>query len=166
MMRIVAFLLALLLGMTGGVGNAERNYQKEISRIYVYHSGFGMRSPEYLIDIENKTVFQFKMGEDYQKRDEMAENEGFTFVRELSDEGIEIFIRESARFGFTNWDEKYYDERVMDGHQWGITICFADSEKKEVYGSNAYPETWEDMAAAFINLASENVFLHKFNWLH
>jgi len=165
MMKAITFLLAMLLGLTGTAGNAERNYQKEISRIDVYHSGFGARDLEFLVDLENKMLFEFRMGSEYAVRDETDENEGFSFVRNLDDEDIAVFARESARFGLTKWEESYVDPGICDGHQWGMIIYFADGEKMESHGSNAYPETWDDMNAAFSELTGENILIYKSDWL-
>ena len=44
------------------------------------------------------------------------------------------------------------DKIIHDGYQWRITIFFDDSTKKEIYGDNAYPKTWNEMAYAFLDL--------------
>lgn len=154
MMKVMAVLLAMLLGLIGGTGNAERNYQKEISQIQVYHSGFGVRTVEYWINLENGRLFEVFSGE--------CEP---LFIKDLGNDEIQVFLRESARFGLTQWEERYVDPGICDGHQWGITIYFADGEKMESRGSNAYPETWDDMNAAFNELTGENVLLYKSDWL-
>lgn len=143
------------------------NYQKDIASIYVYHSSFGIKDTEYKIDLENHSVWEFFIYDysDYTLRDTNAENEGFTFVSELSEEKIQGFIRESARHGFTLWESDYYNEHIMDGHQWGITIFFADGTEKEIHGSNAYPDTWNSLKKDFEDLTGINILQLDSDWL-
>ena len=151
------FVLCVFFSGCGG------NYQKEIDEIYVRHSSFGMTEVEYRIDLKNAKVWKYAPENRYemQQRDETAENDGYTFMRDLEEKAIEVFARESARFSFTKWEEFYIDEGVMDGHQWKITINFADGTAKEIYGSNKYPKTWDKMGGTFEELTGENVLGEK-----
>jgi hypothetical protein len=79
----------------------------------------------------------------------------------LDDEKIAVFVRQSARHGFTAWKELYDNKYVYDGDQWGIRILFADGTEKTIRGSNAYPKTWNDLYADFEDLTGENVLLFK-----
>ena len=134
-------------------------YQKDIDIIYVYHSGFGQKAPEYKIDLQEKKFSEYNtgIGANFVLRDETAENEGFTFVSDLDEDKIATFIRQSARNGFTGWQDKYDNLFIMDGHQWGIRITYADRTEKQIYGSNKYPPTYEDMAKAFYELTGKRV---------
>ena len=140
-----------------------KTYQKPIDLIYVYHEAFGQRFPEYKVDIKNKQFWEFISNsyENFVARDTTSKNEGFTFVCSLSEDKIETFILESSRNGFTNWKDTYENDNILDGHQWGIIIMFSDSTKKEISGSNQYPETWNKMFEAFENLTGENILLQK-----
>lgn len=140
-----------------------KTYQKPIDIIYIYHEAFGQRYPEYKIDLKNKKFWEFTSDgyENYIARDSSSENEGFTFVCSLDDDKIERFILDSSRYGFTKWKKSYRNNKILDGHQWGITIMFSDSTKKEIIGSNKYPKTWNDMYDTFENLTGKKVLLYK-----
>ncbi len=162
---IIASILCMsIIGCTQSNDQKGRTYQKEIDQIYVYHSELGHRVPEYKIDLKNKKFWKFAREEgNFVERNPSLENEGFTFVRDLSDEKIETFILESARYGLTNWDDSYVNNHIKDGHNWGMTINFADSTEKKIYGSNKYPETWDDMYIALEHLTGENILSVKSN---
>ncbi len=133
-------------------------YQKDIASIYTYSSSFGVRGLEYFYDLENKECWKFVSGDMEEERDNTLENEGYTFVCSLLDERIDQFLKNSARYGFTNWKDSYDDESIMDGEQWGMTIIFADGSKKEIYGSNDYPITYDMMQENFKYLRGEKVY--------
>ncbi len=170
MKRIIAISLLLLICIcvpscqtTYQTPKGVKTYQKPIDLIYVYHEAFGQRFPEYKIDLKNKQFWEFTSNgyENFVARDSSAKNEGFTFVYDLSEDKIETFILESSRYGFTNWKGTYKNNNILDGHQWGITIMFSDSTKKEISGSNQYPKTWNKMYDVFENLTSKNVLMQK-----
>lgn len=140
-----------------------KTYQKPIDVIYIYHESFGQRYPEYKIDLKNKQFWEFTSEgyENFIARDSSAENEGFTFVCSLDEDKIEGFILKSSRYGFTSWENTYKNDNIVDGHQWGITIFFSDSTKKEIIGSNKYPITWNEMYDTFENLTDKNILLLK-----
>ena len=153
--RITAVFILIILCLCNT--SCQKNDQKPIDIVYVYHEGFGQRFPEYKIDLKNKKFWEFTSEgyENYTARDSSSENEGFTFVCNLEDDKIETFIQDSSKYGFTNWNESYKDYSIVDGHQWGITIMFSDSTKKEIMGSNEYPETWNDLNDAFETLTGK-----------
>ncbi|MBN1891748.1 MAG: hypothetical protein JW780_03135 [Clostridiales bacterium] len=91
--------------------------------------------------------------------DAETENEEFSYDCALSDDNIEAFLEQCGRIGFLEWRDKYIEPDICDGHQWGITILFKDGSTKEIVGSNAYPDTWNDMAEAFWELTGENILL-------
>jgi hypothetical protein len=163
MKRISASLLLIIIILSG----CQKTYQKPIDDIYIYHSEFGQRFLEYKVDLRNKSFWEFnaQAGSNFLVRDSSASNEGYTFVCNLTDEKISAFNRESARYGFTWWNDNYENNYVMDGHQWGITITFSDSTIKTISGSNRYPKTWDKMYDVFEDLAGENLFLLKSDWL-
>ena len=170
MKRIFLWIICILFCLT--IAGCQKSYQKEINEeineIYFYHSGFGQRFPEYKINLQNKEFWKYTTGAgfDYVERDVLSENEGYSFVSNLDDENIAIFLRESARYGLTRWKETYMNNNVLDGHQWGITITFADGTSLTSNGSNKYPETWDKMYDAFINLTGEDILLFKRDWLN
>lgn len=134
----------------------------EISRIDVRHSSFGRTECEFRIELDEKSFRTFMSVPDfehYEPRDAEAENEGFTYVCALSETDMETFLDQCNRLGFLDWQDKYIEVGLCDGHQWGITVLFKDGTTKEIIGSNAYPDTWNEMAEAFLKLTDENVLL-------
>ena len=143
-------------------GSCFDSYQKDIDRIYISHSSFGEADIEYKIDFVSRTFWKYTSGpERYEKRDESSENEGFVFVCDLDAGKTEIFLTDSAGYGLTRWKSSYFDENIMDGHQWKMIIVYADSEQISVSGSNKYPQTWNEMNAAFKELTGEDILIYK-----
>lgn len=140
-----------------------KTYQKPIDIIYVYQSGFGQKFPEYKIDLKNKQFWSFtsNLGKGYVARDSSAKNEGFTFVCNLNEDKIETFILSSSRYGFTDWNTSYNNPHLLDGLQWGVTICYSDGTRKQIDGSNAFPETWKPMCSTFVSLTGTEVLPAK-----
>jgi hypothetical protein len=155
---IFAALLMLLCVSSCSEPGQVRSYQKEIDEIYVYHSSFGLRYPEYKLDFVNRTFWMYTSDLwSYVERDTSAENEGFVFVSDLDEEKIKRFFIESARYGFTRWEESYVEENIYDGHQWGVVITYADGTQQAVRGSNKYPETWDKMVKEFEDLVGQKI---------
>ncbi len=127
--------------------------QKEINKINVTYSAFGVVEADFLYDLQNKEYWYFSPKE-HESRDRNAENQGYEFIDHLEDENIVRFLITARLYGFTHWRESYNNESIMDGDQWHIKIYFADGTAKDIYGSNAYPLTYEPMQDAFNELRS------------
>jgi hypothetical protein len=144
-----------------------QNSQKPIDTVYVYHSSFGIRYPEYKLDLKNKECWMYTLPDsgDMIERDAESKNEGFNSKIALDSEKIQAFLLISKKNGFTHWRENYDNPSVMDGHQWGMTIIFSDSAEKHISGSNKYPWTWTQMYDAFEELTGEKVLLLEDDWM-
>jgi hypothetical protein len=93
----------------------------------------------------------------FDRRDAAAENEGFTFVSNLSDEKIKVFFEQASTYGFTSWEDEYVEPMLADGHQWRVIITYANDSTKTISGSNKYPDTYNNMREAFKDLTGETV---------
>jgi len=148
----------LLLICTSG---CSKSNQKDIDEIYIYHSAFEQKNLEYKIDFANRSFWKYtSYFNNYVQRDESLENEGFIFASDLDVEKVEQFMRDSAQYGLTLWESSYVNYNVLDGHQWGMIITYADTTQSSVSGSNEYPETWDKMLKAFEDLTGENVLIY------
>ena len=131
---------------------------REVSVIYISHSRFGYVEHEYKVDLRNKEFWKYRL-EDYSsrdnRRDEMSENEGFSFVGDLTTKEIEDFSAAMKRFAFTTWEGDYGDSGGHDGHQWSMIIVFLDGTMQVSSGSNMYPKRWREMFTAFEDLTGE-----------
>jgi len=172
-MKRYILLFAILASIFSGCTKTDEKeqfmtYQKKINEIYVYHSELGLHSPEYKIDLKNKQFWEFVCdwsNKELRIRDSSSENEGFTYVCDLDQEKIDDFIRKSSRYGFTLWDNSYYNNNIEDGHQWGIIITYFDSSQYKITGSNEYPETWDKMLKAFEDLTGSDILIFNSDWL-
>ena len=90
-------------------------------------------------------------------RDVEGENEGYTLVGEFSYEEFEKFWVSAQKTGFMNWDDEYIDWDVLDGTQWEMVITSYDGSVKKIYGSNAYPESWNDLGEALKELTGIDI---------
>jgi hypothetical protein len=154
---------------TSEIEKPTEDPSEQIARIYVYHSSFGMTESEYRIDLDGRALWIFIPAwddyDDYAPRDPDAENEGFTLVSELSEEAVETFRDQCEHFKLTRWKDEYYNDDICDGHQWGMTIRFADGSERQIHGSNEYPGTWDDMREAFEELTSQDILQVSSDWL-
>lgn len=147
--------------------NSSKSPQKAITKIYVYHSGFGQTTPEYLFDFKNKKVWEYysDIAGNYKPRDVKAKNNGYTQSEKLSDEKIKVFLEQCDSHGINDWKSSYINDRVGDGHQWGLTITYDDKSEKQIMGSNAYPSTWDLIKTDFQNLVGFDVLIYSSDWL-
>ena len=83
-----------------------------------------------------------------------------------SEKGSEIKLSEKEFFeyicaiyecGIWGWEKKYVNENIMDGHQWELSIKLKGEEEQCWYGSNKYPEEWNQFLDAVNCLDLPNV---------
>ena len=134
--------------------------QRDLSVIYISHYRFGWCEVEYKVDLTNKQLWRYELQE-YDssrniRREEMSENEGFTYICGLEDSMLDSFILKSKECKFFQWEGRYANES-LDGHQWEITLVFSDGIEQESSGSNEYPMFWNEMYTAFLELTGEKV---------
>ena len=158
---ITTLVLILIIIIWIIITGISKSNQKAIDEIYIYHSAFGQKFPEYKIDFKNQALWEFTSDccENYIPRDSSLENEGFQFVKELSEYKIEKFLAESDKYRLTAWQEHYENNSIMDGHQWGMIITFSDASTLKVFGSNEYPDNWKNMGLAFKNLTDLDILI-------
>ncbi|RUS41945.1 hypothetical protein [Cohnella sp. AR92] len=137
-----------------------------VSQIYVYHSSEGIRDTEYNIDFVERKFYKYTLNFDNPiERDSSLKNDGYDNVINLSDEKIQNFLKKANKYDFLDWKEKYIDNQIEDGHQWGIIITFSNGRKHEIEGSNKYPSTWDDMYSEFEKLTGTNILLLRSDWM-
>ena len=134
--------------ITGSVDKEVKN----INVIYLSFTQLGLVTQEYKIDFVSKKVWEFDIRNGIQWRDPTAENEGYTFAGDLSDEKISSFLKDCSTYGMENWEEFYDNKTIIDGLQWSLKVVYSDSTIMKSAGSNAYPETWNEMQGAFQRL--------------
>lgn len=74
-----------------------------------------------------------------------------SFFNGASDDGIPLYkaktwpgLLESIDVLIKDWKEEYNDPDVMDGTQWSLVIGYADGKEKEYWGSNMFPDNFDD----------------------
>ncbi|MBI1390956.1 MAG: hypothetical protein GC154_21200 [bacterium] len=114
-----------------------------------------------------QTTFEFWIG-GFFCQDRKVFFEGGSMVYELqhpggygeSDERIEIQLGQEEwlnfwdaleRIGVWQWRRKYTDNDILDGTQWKLDID-KDGQKISVYGSNEFPESFQDFTDALNSL--------------
>ena len=143
---------------------SDKNTQKNISRLYIYHcSESSVPFEEYEIDFFQREFTILVRGGFIGMTNEVTKDN--PVIKSLSEEDINEFLSHAEEKGVTNWKKEYNNIAVEDGHQWGIVIAFTDGSKKEIKGSNAYPETWDAMNDAFEALTGENILHVRSDWL-
>jgi hypothetical protein len=44
-----------------------------------------------------------------------------------------------------DWKKNYYNNNILDGEQWEIEITLISKRKIKIYGSNEYPENFDEL---------------------
>ena len=78
-------------------------------------------------------------------------------VLEVSVEGWREFRRVLDEAGVWQWRERYEDRTVRDGTIWFFRVTYPDGSVSTV-GSNAYPETYEMVCGALVELVGGRPF--------
>ncbi len=71
----------------------------------------------------------------------------------LDDETISLLKQKIYDLQYYNYDEKYVNIKIKDGHQWNLKIKYSNTEKI-VHGDNKYPTNYDDLIN-IINLLKE-----------
>ncbi|TLG74302.1 hypothetical protein [Culicoidibacter larvae] len=148
-------ILAVLILLVSGCVGTQPPLEQNIESIEISHSSFGWAGQEYLIDFINNSFYSYQSEKIGEGRDESAKNAGYTYIGSLND--VNGFYQTAEQLDFFNWQERYDNLEIMDGHQWSITITYHDGASKHISGSNAYPKNWELMGAVFQKLTTINV---------
>lgn len=148
--------------VVGGGGDTETGVlAHNVTSIYYRTFPMIFHFTEYKIDFEGKRFLKYTVGgtsDGYSGyRDTTAENEGFMYVGDLSNEKIAAFWNSAEEHGFLSWESRYECVGLEDGYQWVIEIEYADGTKKQVTGSNLIPDAWANMRIAFENLTDESI---------
>jgi len=156
---LLLFSLLILASCSKNITNTN------IKNIYVYHClESSIPFEEYDIDFQSRKFTIIQREGFIDRPDEVKKDS--PVKKSLSVNSIEEFINAVEKYGFLDWENEYENIRgLRDGHQWGIDITFIDGTKKEIKGSNNYPDTWNEMLIAFENLTGENVLYTKSDWV-
>lgn len=73
---------------------------------------------------------------------------GDTLGTYIDDKAREAWLRDFQALQVESWKDRYDNPGICDGTQWSLTCEWEDGTRKEIYGDNAYPETW----ATFLGL--------------
>lgn len=73
-----------------------------------------------------------------------------------SEESWKQFWKEMDAIGIWEWNKKYIEERLADGHSWEILLEYND-KKIHAMGRNMYPAQFERYEKAVLELLGEQV---------
>ncbi|HHZ06853.1 MAG TPA: hypothetical protein GX401_08750 [Clostridiales bacterium] len=135
------------------------DFQTMVKSIYVCHYSMGSINHEYEIDFSHNKFYEFysEDNSDNSDRNKSKKNNGYQEVTDLEAESVDVFFQQAMFYGFFDWEDEYVNESVVDDNDWVIEIKYNDGKKREITGSNAYPDTWDDMIPVFIDLTGVNV---------
>ena len=156
---VAVLLVSAFFAVCCGCGLKQRPEFPAVDEIYVYHSSFDTIEMEYKIVFADAKLWMYvnPVYPDDVPRNKSAKNEGYTLAAYLEQDNIQAFYRDAAKYGLQTWLPHYDDMNIMDGHQWGVEITYADGTQQNIYGSNAYPETWNNMRTSFRQLTGEDI---------
>ena len=106
----------------------------------------------YINGFESKNYYEVKKGDIIEIKFESKINkEEKIFI--LDDETISLLKQKIYDLQYYNYDEKYVNIKIKDGHQWNLKIKYSNTEKI-VHGDNKYPTNYDDLIN-IINLLKE-----------
>lgn len=128
------------------IRNGRKHYlikDGEVKYIYIYNRHRHIDIEELLKAIDNKQeVYGIK------------ENKIFKIDNTLEKEYFEKLLKITSE-----WENKYYNNEILDGNQWYVKIEY-DDNKLSYSGSNQYPDNWgefENFLEYIIKNQSNNV---------
>lgn len=131
---------------------------EELTQVAVQHRSFGMVEVQYTLDLEKNSLEVLSpatFGREEEKRE----------ASPLDPAAVTAFRASPAAESLLGWGEIYYNMNVMDGHQWSVTLTFSDGTSRDISGSNAYPEGWDLVYDALIELTGINILSARSDWL-
>ena len=156
-MKFSLFIICIVLSTCT---NAQKEKESTMKVIYVCQYHIFRPKLEYKIDLKNKLFWEYNVLNGKQ-RNKDAKNEGFSFVKKLTDDKIETFLYDVDKNEFDSWRTEYIDPNMDGGHQWRITITFDNGTIKNIQGSNQYPLTWNEMSLALKYLTGKDIIKIK-----
>lgn len=59
-----------------------------------------------------------------------------------------------AEIHFELWEDKYW-ANILDGEQWKLRYQYEGENEREIFGSNAYPENWNQFSKLMTTIAKK-----------
>lgn len=128
------------------IRNGRKHYlikDGEVKYIYIYNRHRHIDIEELLKAIDNK-----------QEVYGIQENKIFKIDNTLEKEYFEKLLKITSE-----WENKYYNNEILDGNQWSVKIEY-DDNKLSYSGSNQYPDNWgefENFLEYIIKNQSNNI---------
>lgn len=140
----------------------EPRQPKELTGLEVWHGSFGQIEVQYTLDLEAPSLSVW-YPDTFGREEETQES------FPLSPAAAETFRQSPGLEKLLGWGPVYYNMGVFDGHQWGVSLTFSDGTTREIAGSNAYPEGWDLVYDALLELTGKNVMdarMYAATWMH
>lgn len=138
----------------------EERQPEELTGLEVWHGSFGRSESQYTLDVTEGTFTVLTAGY-FQGPEAPDQEETFS----LEETAVEAFLRSRAVEELMGWGPVYYNMNAADGHQWAVTLSFSDGTSREIGGSNAYPEGWDLLYDALLELTGKPVLKVRSDWL-
>ncbi len=138
----------------------EARQAEELTKIKVQHRSFGRVEYDYTLGLEENTLTAFTSG--HLAGPDVPDKEE---ILPLEQAAVERFLCGPAAARLVEWREVYLHLNYLDGHQWEITLTFQDGETRQILGSNAYPEGWDNLYDALYTLTGKNILDVRSDWI-
>ena len=76
----------------------------------------------------------------------------------LTDDQIYLFWKRLDELDIWNWSKEYNDPDTLDGTQWSLKINKQGGKKLKIYGSNAYPNNFDDLLRLLNGYIEEKLY--------
>lgn len=77
------------------------------------------------------------------------------YVVELQEEEIRVLERRLSKLKINGWKKEFVDPGILDGTQWELEYKEHGKRCRHIYGSNDYPECWNDFIEAIGDVVPE-----------
>ena len=104
------------------------------------------------VSLENNTIYQDSPMHEDEPRQPFIEG------LRLTDEQINLFWKRLDELEVWNWNKEYHDPDTLDGTQWTLKINKQGKRKLKIFGSNAYPNNFDDFLILLNSYIEEKLY--------
>lgn len=77
------------------------------------------------------------------------------YAVELQEEETKVLERRLSQLKINGWKKEFVDSGILDGTQWELEYKEQGKRCRHIYGSNDYPECWNDFIEAIGDVVPE-----------
>lgn len=110
---------------------------------------------------ENIKIFKYYTSIIVQTSDRPVFNDFDKISHHITKDQWIDFWSKMNQINIWDWKTDYFNQEVLDGTQWELVIGHKDKKLLKIFGSNAYPDNFQDFLDALNSLAGTEITYDK-----